>query len=107
MRALFARAAVVLVGISLSAAHALAQQRTITGTVTSEQGGALPGVSVVIQGTRLGTVTNGDGSYSLRAETGQVLQFRLLGYAPDQRPVGNEDVINVQLRRVATQLNEV
>src|SRR5918996_6655774 len=76
MRALLARAAVVLVGLSLSAAHALAQQRTITGRVTSEQGGSLPGVSVVIQGTRLGTLTNGEGDYSLRAETGQVLQFR-------------------------------
>jgi TonB-linked SusC/RagA family outer membrane protein len=107
MRALLARAAVVSVGISLSAAHALAQQSTITGTVTSEQGGPLPGVAVVIQGTRLGTVTNGEGSYSLRAETGQVLQFRLLGYAPDQRTIGTDDVINVQLRRVATQLNEV
>jgi TonB-linked SusC/RagA family outer membrane protein len=107
MRALLARAAVVLVGLSLSAAHALAQQRTITGRVTSEQGGSLPGVSVVIQGTRLGTLTNGEGDYSLRAETGQVLQFRLLGYAPQERPVGNEDVINVQLRRVATQLDAV
>lgn len=107
MRALLARAAIVCVGISLSAAHALAQQRTITGRVTAEQGGPLPGVSVVIQGTRLGTVTNGEGAYSLRAETGQVLQFRLLGYAPQERSVGTDDVINAQLRRVATQLDAV
>ena len=107
MRASFARAAMVFVGLSLFPAQALAQQKTVTGKVTSDQGSALPGASVVVKGTRTGTLSNSDGDYSLRAEVGQVLQFRLLGNAPEERTVGADDVINVQLRRVATQLGEV
>ncbi|MGQ0713184.1 MAG: SusC/RagA family TonB-linked outer membrane protein [Gemmatimonadaceae bacterium] len=108
MRAISARAAVVLTGLSLFAAQALAQEvKTVTGKITSEQGGALSGVSVVIRGTRTGTLSDGDGDYSIRAQAGQVLQFRLLGNAPEERTVGAENVIDVQLRRVATQLDEV
>ncbi len=97
----------VSMGLTLFAAPALAQQKTVTGRVTAEQGGPLAGVSVVIRGTRTGTLTNNDGNYSIRADVGQVLQYRLLGNAPEERTVGADDVINVQLRRVATQLGEV
>jgi TonB-linked SusC/RagA family outer membrane protein len=97
----------VSMGLTLFAIPAFAQQKTVTGRVTSEQGGPLPGVSVVVRGTRSGTLTNNDGNYSIRADVGQVLQYRLLGNAPEERTVGADDVINVQLRRVATQLGEV
>ncbi|HEY9225994.1 MAG TPA: SusC/RagA family TonB-linked outer membrane protein [Gemmatimonadaceae bacterium] len=101
------RILMVLTGLFLSTAQALAQQKTVTGRVTSEQGNALPGVSVVIRGTNTGTSTNTEGSYSIRAAAGQVLQFRLIGNAPEERTVGAENVINVQLRRVATSLDAV
>ena len=97
----------VVMGLSLSAASAFAQQKTVTGTVTSDQGTSLAGVSVVIKGTPLGTLTGNEGKYSIRVAVGQVLQFRLIGNAPEERTVGAEDVINVSLRRVATQLGEV
>ena len=97
----------VFMGLVLSTAQAVAQVKTVTGTVTSEQGGALAGVSVVIKGTATGTTTNDAGNYSVRVAVGQVLQYRLIGNAPEERTVGADDVINVQLRRVATQLGEV
>jgi TonB-linked SusC/RagA family outer membrane protein len=98
----------VAMGMSLFAAQAFAQQqKTVTGTVTSDQGPPLAGVSVIVRGTTTGTLTNNDGNYSVRVAVGQVLQYRLLGNAPEERTVGAEDVINVQLRRVATQLGEV
>jgi len=62
-------------------------------------------VSVVVKGTTQGTMTRVDGTYSLRASTGQVLVFRLIGNAPEERTIGTGDVINVTLRRVATQLD--
>jgi TonB-linked SusC/RagA family outer membrane protein len=96
-----------LAGVCLVAVQAVAQQRTITGRVTDEQGLPLAGVSVVIKGTALGTSSNTEGRYSIRAATGQVLQFRLLGTAPAERTVGTEDVIDVQLRRVAASLDAV
>ena len=86
----------LLMGTFLLAAQALAQQKTVTGTVTSDQGTPLTGASVVIRGTSLGTSTSDDGRYSVLVSVGQVLQFRLIGHSPQERIVGAEDVINVQ-----------
>ena len=95
----------VLMATFLVAAQAFAQQKTVTGRVTSEIGAPLQGVSVVISGTSVGTLTNGDGNYSIRASVGQVLQFRQFGSAPENRPVGADNVVNVTLRKVAVSLN--
>ena len=99
------------VGLALfllaSPAVAVAQQRTITGTVTSEQGTPLAGVAIVVKGTLGRTATNQAGSYSIHAQAGQVLQFRLIGTAVLERTVGDADVIDVVLRRVALDLDAV
>src|SRR5687768_15727337 len=101
------RFVMVLMGLFLATAQAVAQVKTVTGTVTSDQGGApLAGVSVIIKGTSTGTSTSDAGTYSIRVAEGQVLQFRLIGNAPEERTVGADNVINVALRRVATQLGE-
>ncbi len=97
----------VLLGMLLVAPHALAQQKTVTGKVTSEQGAPLSGVSVILKGTNTRTATNNEGSYSIRAAVGQVLQFRLIGTALVERTVGDADVIDVPLRRVALDLDAV
>src|SRR5881396_1514928 len=97
----------VLVGIFLVAPRAFAQQKTVTGKVTSEQGSPLSGVTVAIKGTSTGTSTNGAGNYSIRVAVGQVLQFRFIGAALVERTVGADDVINVELRRVALDLDAV
>src|SRR5918992_3221726 len=95
------------VGTFLLATQALAQEKTVTGRVTSEEGVPLGSVSVVIKGTTTGTITNSEGRYSVRAAPGQVLQFRRIGIAPEERTVGADDVINVELRQVATSLETV
>ena len=97
----------VLVGMFLVAPHAVAQQKIVTGKITSEQGMPLPGVSIVVKGTIASTSSNNDGTYSIRAAIGQVLQFRLIGTASVERTVGAEDVINVELRKVALNLDAV
>jgi TonB-linked SusC/RagA family outer membrane protein len=101
------RLLMVLMGLSLFAAPAFAQQKTVTGKVTSEQGTPLPNVSVIIKGTTLGTVSNSEGTYSIRVSPGQVLQFRFIGTSPEERVVGAENRLNVQLKRVATSLDAV
>src|SRR5947208_17005771 len=95
----------VLVGLSLVAPRALAQQRTVTGKVTSEQGVSLSGVSVIIKGTNGRTTSNNEGNYSIRAAVGQVLQFRFIGTGLVERTIGADDVINVELRKVAMDLD--
>ena len=97
----------VLTGTFLLAAQALAQQKTVTGKVTNEGGLAVSGVQLVVKGTGRGTQSNSTGDYSILAEVGQVLLFRLLGNAPEERTVGAESVINVKLRKVATTLDAV
>src|SRR5258705_1359802 len=101
------RLLVLLLGLLLLPGRASAQQKTVTGAVTNEQGGPQSGVSVVIKGTRTGALSNDQGRYSIRAAVGDVLQFRFLGTAPVERTVGAADVIDLQLRRVATSLDAV
>ncbi|MDB4887737.1 MAG: hypothetical protein JWN79_3175 [Gemmatimonadetes bacterium] len=97
----------VFMGLFLFAAQAFAQQKTVTGRVTDEQGAPLPGASVVIKGTLTGTTTGAGGTYSIRVATGQVLQFRFIGTSPVERTVGADNVLNVQLRRQPTSLDAV
>ena len=97
----------VLLGVLLAAPRLSAQGKTVTGTVTTEQANPLAGVAVIIKGTATGTRTNSDGKYSIRADSGQVLQFRFIGFALVERPVGAEDVVDVQLRSVAVGLDAV
>jgi len=95
----------VVMGLVLFAAQALAQQKTITGRVSDEMGAPVASAQIVVKGTGVGTLSKMDGTYAIRASVGQVLQFRLIGNAPAERTVGAEDVINVQLKKVATSLN--
>ena len=95
----------MVMGLVLFAAQALAQQKTITGRVSDEMGAPVASAQIVVKGTGIGTLSKMDGTYAIRASVGQVLQFRLIGNAPAERTVGAEDVINVQLKKVATSLN--
>lgn len=100
--------AVALLGILLFRGPVTAQQaRTITGTVTSEQGTPIAGVGVFVKGTNRSSATNNAGHYSIAADAGQTLQFRYIGTAVIERVVGIEDVINVELKRVAMDLDAV
>ena len=101
------RVLTLLMGMSLLAARAVAQQKTVTGKITNEQGLPLAGASIVIKGTGTGTYSNNAGDYAIRAEVGQVLQYRFIGTGLVERPVGAEDVINVALRQVALSLDAV
>ena len=101
------RLLVVLMGMFLVATPAAAQQKIVTGKVTDEQGVPLSGASIIIRGTTTGTLSANDGTYTIRAAPGQVLQFRLIGTTPATRTVGAENVINVQLNRAVRSLDAV
>jgi TonB-linked SusC/RagA family outer membrane protein len=101
------RILVVLLATFAFAVPAMAQQVSVTGKVTSEQGVGMPGVQVFIKGTSQGTMTNQQGDYTIRVNVGQTIVFRMLGTAPEERTITDASPVNVQLRRVAAQLNEV
>lgn len=86
---------------------ALAQNRTITGTVTDDKGDPVSGASVTIQGTRVGTTTNNEGHFSLSAGTGNVLLISAIGFTPREITVGNASNYPVSLTQTAGALSEV
>src|SRR5688572_16407183 len=101
------RITTLLTGLLMFAAQAYAQQKTITGRVTNELGDPMAGVQIVVKGTSVGTLTNGEGFYSIRAGTGQTLQFTFIGTGTVERVVGVSDAINVQLKVSAISLEAV
>lgn len=85
-----------------------AQQRNVTGQVTSaEDGMTLPGVNVIVKGTNQGTVTDMDGNYSISVADGATLVFSSLGFGSREVTVGNQSVINVALSEDTESLDEV
>jgi len=84
-----------------------AQEKTISGTVTDQDGLPLPGVNIVVEGTTTGTQTDFDGNYQIQASPGQVLLFTYIGQREERRTVGATDVINVQMVEDAQALEEV
>ena len=85
----------------------LAQEKTVSGTVTDPSGLPLPGVNIVVQGTTNGTQTDFDGNYSIQASAGQALVFTYLGMSPETRTVGAGNTVNVQMTEDAQALEEV
>ena len=86
-----------------------AQERRITGKVTStEDGSPLPGVNVVLKGTKAGTVTNGDGRYALTfSAKGGTLVFSFIGLTTQEVVIGTKSVIDVTLAMDVQRLAEV
>lgn len=91
----------------LTFSFSFAQEKTISGNVTDQDGLPLPGVSIVVVGTSNGTQTDFDGNYSIGASQGQVLRFSYLGQKTEERTVGASSTINVQMDQDAQALEEV
>ena len=90
-------------------ASSMAQERKVTGTVTSaEDNSAMPGVNVIIQGKTTGTITDVNGKYSIPVPGNEtVLVFSFIGYNPQEITVGGQAVIDVKMVTSATQLGEI
>jgi TonB-dependent SusC/RagA subfamily outer membrane receptor len=81
---------------------------TITGVVTDAGGIGLPGVSVRLRGSQLGTITGIDGKYSITLpDATGVLEFSFLGFTTQQVQVNGQTTINVKLMEEAKSLSEV
>lgn len=91
----------------LCMSFSFAQEKSISGVVTDQNGLPLPGVAVVIVGTSTGTQTDFDGNYSISASTGQVLRYSYLGQKTVTRTVGTANTMNVQMEDDAEALQEV
>jgi TonB-dependent starch-binding outer membrane protein SusC len=79
----------------------------VTGKVSSETGEPLVGVSIVVKGTTKGTSTAKDGSFSVDANAGDVLEFSMVGYKKKSVTVGQDKSIIVVMEIEAVTGNEV
>ena len=84
------------------------QQQLITGKVTDKAGSPIPGVSVLVKGTTVGTLTDINGNYSLNLlPDGKTLLFSFIGMKSPEIAIGDKNVINVTLEEDLKQLDEV
>jgi TonB-dependent starch-binding outer membrane protein SusC len=94
--------------VNTSASAAMQQQKTISGKVIDQEGMPLPGVSVVVQGTTIGVVTDVDGNYTLEVpDDARVLVFSFVGMKRQQVNIGNQTNIDITLEAETIGLEEV
>ena len=91
--------AVVFFALDVSA------QTTINGQVKDDMGEAVIGASIVVKGTSNGTVTDFDGNFTLKCQSGAKLVITYIGYTPQE--VAAKDGMQVTLKEDVAQLNEV
>ncbi|WP_223834030.1 SusC/RagA family TonB-linked outer membrane protein [Spirosoma profusum] len=99
----------VLFFLLIATATLQAQNRTITGTVTSkEDGQPLPGTNIVVQGTNVGSQTDANGKFSVQLPAGaKKLVVTSIGFANQEVTVDGKDVINISLVSDTRTLGEV
>jgi TonB-linked SusC/RagA family outer membrane protein len=84
------------------------QQRTVSGTVSAQDGERLPGASVVVKGTTIGTTTDIDGAFNLNLPAdAQTLVVSYIGYEPAEVPVMGRTSFDISLTPDLETLQEV
>jgi TonB-linked SusC/RagA family outer membrane protein len=84
-----------------------AQTKLITGKVTDDHNGSLPGVTVTIKGSQTVIQTDSEGKYAIKAKTTDQLVFSFIGYETNTASVNSKSVVNAILQSTTTGLEEV
>src|SRR5690606_24372022 len=87
--------------------HAFGQSIQISGQITEENGEPIPGASVIVKGTTVGTAADLDGRYTRSAPGNGTLVFSFIGYESQEVNVANRAIINVSLKPTLSDLQEV
>ena len=90
----------------LSFGLVFAQQKTVSGVITDDQGVPLPGATIVVLETAAGASSDFDGNYSIQVEEGQTLAFSFVGYSTQELTVGSNSNYNIILQ-LGNALDEV
>ncbi len=98
---------IFLLCIVFSSSAILAQTVTITGKITDTQGGPLPVVTVVVEGTQNGTQSDFEGNYTITASLGETLVFSYIGMETQKVVISGSTVVNVTMKESLSELEEV
>jgi len=82
-------------------------QTSISGKVKDEKGEPLVGVNVLVKGTTIGTITNIDGLFNIKAPSGKILAFTYIGYISQEVKLTNQSSITIVLKEDNKTLDEV
>ncbi len=102
----FAHGHLILLLLIMAPAFVFAQQKTVTGHVTNENGQAIA-ASVTVKGTKQGTTTDANGNYSIQASVGAKIIISATEYVTQEFTVGKANAINATLVRIDKALSEV
>jgi TonB-linked SusC/RagA family outer membrane protein len=107
----FMKQVAIIALISLIAVPVLQAQNNynfkVSGNVVDAQNETLPGVNVILKGTTHGTITDVNGDYTIMVNDNSTLQFRFIGYTPQEIEVNGKSNIDVKLSPDVTQLEEI
>jgi len=88
--------------------NAFSQTKTITGKVSDDKGTPVAGISVTVKGSKTGSSTSADGSFSVNVPTtATTLVFSGVGYTLQEVPIGDQTSISVTMATTTSNLNEV
>jgi TonB-linked SusC/RagA family outer membrane protein len=98
----------LVISIMLLHFKGYAQERQVTGKVVATADAApLPGVTVQVKAKKTSVATNEQGQFSIRANTGDILIFKMVGFKQQEIMIGDVNVINVNLGKENNNLDEV
>jgi TonB-dependent SusC/RagA subfamily outer membrane receptor len=82
--------------------------KKLIGVVKDEKGDPLPGATVIVKGTSIGTITDGNGEFTLNVPSdSKILSFSFVGYKSQEVPIDNKATFNIVLKEMTTGLEEV
>lgn len=85
---------------------AFAQKRNVSGVVMGSEGEVLVGAGVIVQGTKIGTITDIDGKFVINVDPSESVVFSYVGYENKVVQIGNQSNLKVVLQPIANNLNE-
>lgn len=95
-------------GMDRESVLSVMQGKTIKGQILDETGESMIGVSVLVKGTTIGTVTDFDGNYTLEVPSGKnILEISYIGYKTKEITIGNNSLINIKMEPDTQALDEV
>jgi hypothetical protein len=97
----------LIASLTFSAGPLSAQNATVTGKITDNNGEPVEGVTVIVKGTKSATATDANGNYSIKAPGQGSLVFTFIGYKEITIPINNRKVVNATLNEDTIMLNNV
>ncbi|MFC4874996.1 SusC/RagA family TonB-linked outer membrane protein [Negadavirga shengliensis] len=94
-------------GSTALSSTAVVAERDVSGVVRDQNGDPMPGVSVLVQGTTTGTVTDLDGRYTITVPEGASLVFSFIGFESQVVAVGDQAVVDISMQEDTKALDEV